>query len=85
MPLKIFKTRSNIPLYKLFRIAIKMRDGIEVPMILVYDVNQYNDRSPWLLMTRGIESSKKDMQFDPLNLSLFQRGFVLAYPLVRGN
>lgn len=61
-----------------------MRDGFEIPMVMTYNSNFYNDLSPWVLFTKGIQSSKEDLHFDHTKLSLMNRGFVCAYPLVRG-
>ena len=61
-----------------------MRDDFEIPMVMTYDKNYYNDSSPWILFTKGINSSKADLSFDNTKISLMNRGIVCAYPLVRG-
>ena len=38
-----------------------MRDGVEIPVIMVYDKRFYTDESPWVLMTEGIDSEKEDL------------------------
>ena len=61
-----------------------MRDGFEVPLVMTYDKTFFNEKSPWLMFTRGAISDKSDLQFDPINISLMNRGICLCYPLVRG-
>ena len=61
-----------------------MRDGYVIPMVLKYDRRYYNEDSPWVLKTKGIDSSKADTAWDILDLPLLSRGIVVAYPLIRG-
>jgi oligopeptidase B len=61
-----------------------MRDGFEVPLVMTYDKTFFNEKSPWLMFTKGAVSDKSDLQFDPSNISLMNRGICLCYPLVRG-
>ena len=62
-----------------------MRDGFEVPLVMTYDKTFFNEKSPWLMFTKGAVSDKSDLQFDPANISLMNRGICLCYPLIRGN
>jgi protease II len=66
------------------KVNAPMRDGFEVPLVMAYDKQHFNEKSPWLLFSRGADSEKADLQFDPLNISLLNRGLCLCYPLVRG-
>ena len=61
-----------------------MRDDFEIPIVMTYNKNFYNEDSPWVLFTKGVHSSKEDLYFDNNKMSLFNRGIVCAYPLVRG-
>ena len=66
------------------KVEMTMRDGFQVPVVLVYDKRFYTEESPWLLFTRGIDSSKEDLALTPERLSLTDRGIVCAYPMIRG-
>jgi protease II len=66
------------------KVEMTMRDGFQVPVVLVYDKRFYTEESPWLLFTRGIDSSKEDLALTPGRLSLTDRGIVCAYPMIRG-
>ena len=61
-----------------------MRDGFEVPIVMTYDKKHYNEKSPWILFTKGAKSSKEDLNFDITKISLMNRGIVCVYPLIRG-
>ncbi len=81
---KVIPNKYSI-LLLLYRITIKMRDDFEIPMIMTYNRTFYNDQSPWILFTKGMQSSKSDLEFDYTKIGLMNRGIVCAYPLVRGN
>jgi protease II len=61
-----------------------MRDGFEVPLVMAYDKTHFNEKSPWVMLTQGAQSTKSDLQFDHAKISLMNRGLCLCYPLVRG-
>lgn len=42
------------------KIHIEMRDGTQIPLVLKYDRRFYNEESPWVFMTNGIQSNKGD-------------------------
>ena len=56
----------------------------DCPVVLSYNVNAYNENSPFLLHTLGSQSSKQDLAFDIGKASMMDRGIVYAYPMVRG-
>lgn len=66
------------------KVDMPMRDGVQVPVVLVYDKRFYTEDSPWVLFTRGIHSTKEDLALTPGRLSLTDRGLVCAYPMNRG-
>jgi len=33
-----------------------MRDGVEVPLVMTYDKAQFNEKSPWVMLTQGAQS-----------------------------
>ena len=66
------------------KVEMEMRDGVTIPVVMVYDKRFYNEESPWILFTRGIDSEKEDLALEPHKLSLTDRGIVCAYPLIRG-
>jgi protease II len=53
-------------------------------MVMVYDKRFYNDKSPWLMFSKGALASKEDLAFRPEWLGLTDRGFVLSFPMMRG-
>ena len=61
-----------------------MRDQFEIPMVIKYDKQTYSEESPWVLFTNGIESQKGDIAWNNNDIALMNRGFVCAYPLIRG-
>ena len=63
---------------------MEMRDGAQIPVVMVYDQRFYNEESPWILFTRGIDSEKADLTLMPEKISLTDRGIVCAFPLIRG-
>ena len=66
------------------KVDMEMRDGASIPVVMVYDRRFYNEESPWVLFTKGIDSTKEDLALEPHKLSLTDRGIVCAYPLIRG-
>lgn len=66
------------------KIEVTARDGCQIPMVMVYDQRFYNDQSQWVIFHKGAESDKDDLAFRPDRLSLTDRGFVLAFPMIRG-
>jgi len=66
------------------KVEMEMRDGVKIPVVMVYDRRFYTENSPWVLFTKGIDSSKEDLKLEPHKISLTDRGIVCAYPLVRG-
>jgi oligopeptidase B len=65
--------------YQTEKIVVK-----DCPVVLSYNVNTYNEKSPFVLHTLGSHSSKEDLQFDHTKVCLMDRGVVYAYPMVRG-
>ena len=60
------ETYKNLPqkILKEFhceQIQVPMRDGTDIPMIIKYDRRFYNEDSPWVMFTRGANSSKSDL------------------------
>ncbi len=43
------------------KIQVKMRDGYEVPLVMAYDKQYFNEKSPWVMFTRGAQSEKADL------------------------
>ena len=41
-----------------------MRDGKDIPMVIKYDRRFYNEESPWVMFTKGIDSSKSDLAWN---------------------
>lgn len=67
------------------RYYVTSRDGVEVPLTLVYrkDLEQHG-RNPLLLYAYGSYGASADPRFDINALSLLNRGFVYAIAHVRG-
>ena len=88
-----FATRKiqNIPsgydssLYKTERIMIKARDGVEIPVSLVYKNGMKRDgSSPMMLYGYGAYGSTISPTFSTMRLSFLDRGFIYAIAHVRG-
>jgi oligopeptidase B len=66
-------------------VFIKARDGVEVPMSIVYRKGFKKDgQQPFLLYAYGSYGHSVDPQFSPNRLSLLDRGFGFAIAHVRG-
>ena len=71
--------------YRTERLHATAKDGVEVPISLVYRVDQRVDGgTPLLLYAYGSYGSSMDASFRPDRLSLIDRGFVFAIAHVRG-
>jgi len=46
------------------KISVTMRDGYQVPLVMAYDKRHFNEKSPWVVVTRGADSHKGDIQFE---------------------
>lgn len=66
------------------KIEAVSRDGTALPMVMVYDQRFYSDKSAWIMCSNGALADKEDLAFRPDRLSLTDRGFVLAFPMIRG-
>ncbi|HCH49449.1 MAG TPA: oligopeptidase B [Proteus sp.] len=72
-------------LYESQRIWVKARDGVEVPISLVYRKDLFiNAKNPILIYGYGSYGSSIDPSFSSPRLSLLDRGFVYAIVHVRG-
>lgn len=72
-------------LYESQRIWVKARDGVEVPISLVYRKDLFiNAKNPILIYGYGSYGSSIDPSFSSSRLSLLDRGFVYAIVHVRG-
>ena len=71
--------------YTVERVMAPARDGIEVPISLVYQSGiQRNGTNPALLYAYGSYGSSMDARFRPEVVSLLDRGFVFAVAHIRG-
>ncbi len=71
--------------YESKRIWATARDGVNVPMSLVYKKGiQLNGENPLLLYAYGSYGSTIDPSFSTIRLSLLNRGFIYAIAHVRG-
>jgi len=71
--------------YKSERIMVPARDGVNVPVSIVYHVDTPLDGSaPLLLYGYGSYGNSMDPYFSSVRLSLLDRGFVYAIAHVRG-
>ncbi len=67
------------------RLYAPVRDGVKVPISLVYRKGLKKDsRNPLLLYGYGSYGASRDATFDPARLSLLDRGFIYAIAHVRG-
>lgn len=71
--------------YKEERLWATARDGVKVPMSLVYRKNTvFNENTPILQYAYGSYGSTIDPYFSTVRLSLLDRGFVFAIAHIRG-
>ena len=71
--------------YKSERIWVTARDGVKVPMSVVYRKRiEKNGKSPLLLYAYGSYGNTVDPYFSSVRLSLLDRGFIYAIAHVRG-
>ncbi len=71
--------------YRSERVKVKVRDGAEVPVSIVYHKDTKLDGSaPCLLYGYGSYGSSMDPYFSSVRLSLLDRGFVYAIAHIRG-
>lgn len=67
------------------RIFIKARDGVEVPVSIVYHKDTKKDgNAPLLLYGYGSYGATMDAYFSSVRLSLLDRGFIYAIAHIRG-
>ncbi|MEL0630425.1 S9 family peptidase [Psychromonas aquatilis] len=70
--------------YKSERVWVKARDGVDVPVSLVYKTALFDHHNPLLVYAYGSYGHSMDIGFSSANLSLLDRGFVYAVAHVRG-
>ncbi|WP_418511749.1 S9 family peptidase [Corallibacter sp.] len=71
--------------YKSERVWATARDGVKVPISLVYNKNtKLNGNAPLLLYAYGSYGSTIDPYFSSIRLSLLDRGFIYAIAHIRG-
>lgn len=70
--------------YEAKRFMVKVRDGVEVPLSLVYKKNMLKENAPLLLYGYGSYGHSLDPYFSSVRLSLLNRGFIFAMAHVRG-
>jgi oligopeptidase B len=70
--------------YKSERVWVTARDGVEVPVSLVYKRALFNHENPMLIYAYGSYGESLDIGFSTANLSLLDRGFVYAVAHIRG-
>lgn len=67
------------------RIFVKARDGVEVPVSIVYHKDTKKDgKAPLLLYAYGSYGASMDAYFSSVRLSLLDRGFIYALAHIRG-
>ena len=71
--------------YQSERLDLEVRDGVKVPVSMVYKKGlQKNGTAPLLLYAYGSYGSSMDPYFSSVRLSLLDRGFVYAIAHIRG-
>ena len=70
--------------YQSERLWVEARDGVKVPVSLVYSKALFNHKNPILIYAYGSYGHSMDIGFSSANLSLLDRGFVYAVAHVRG-
>ena len=70
--------------YATERLWATSKDGVKVPISLVYRRDLHHESSPLLLYGYGAYELSNDPMFDSARLSLLDRGFIFAIAHVRG-
>lgn len=70
--------------YQSERVWVTARDGIKVPVSLVYKKALFDHNNPLLIYAYGSYGHSLDICFSSANLSLLDRGFVYAVAHIRG-
>ena len=71
--------------YKSERVMVEVRDGVKVPVSMVYRKGmERTGKNPLLLYAYGSYGSSTDPYFSSVRLSLLDRGFIYAIAHVRG-
>lgn len=70
--------------YQSERVWVTARDGVNVPVSLVYKTALFNHNNPVLIYAYGSYGHSLDITFSTENLSLLDRGFVYAVAHIRG-
>ncbi|MEZ4722031.1 MAG: S9 family peptidase [Flavobacteriales bacterium] len=72
--------------YETKRLWVTVRDGVSVPISMVYRKGtEFNEKTPLLLYGYGSYGINIDPYFSPSRLSLLDRGFVFAIAHIRGS
>lgn len=71
-------------LYKAERLYATARDGVKVPISLVYKKSLRKEHNPLLLYAYGSYGYSMDVYFSSTRLSLLDRGFIFAIAHIRG-
>ena len=74
----------NSNCYQSERLWVTARDGVQVPVSLVYSKALFNHKNPLLIYAYGAYGYSLDIGFNSENLSLLDRGFVYAVAHIRG-
>jgi oligopeptidase B len=79
-------TGFNVSLYETKRIWVKSRDGVQVPVSIVYGKKSFkrDGSNPLLLYAYGSYGNSTEPYFDQNIISLLDRGFVYAIAHIRG-
>ena len=70
--------------YQSERVWVTARDGVKVPVSLVYRKALFDHKNPILIYAYGSYGHSLDIGFSSANLSLLDRGFVYAVAHIRG-
>ena len=72
--------------YRSERLFVEARDGVKVPVSIVYHKDKYqkDGKSPLLLYAYGSYGASMDPYFSSVRLSLLDRGFAYAIAHIRG-
>ena len=78
------ETPFNSQNYQSERVWVTARDGVKVPVSLVYHKALFDHNNPLLIYAYGSYGYSMDIGFSSANLSLLDRGFVYAVAHIRG-
>eukprot|EP00357_Protocruzia_adherens_P034011 CAMPEP_0115041086 /NCGR_PEP_ID=MMETSP0216-20121206/45299_1 /TAXON_ID=223996 /ORGANISM="Protocruzia adherens, Strain Boccale" /LENGTH=325 /DNA_ID=CAMNT_0002422619 /DNA_START=32 /DNA_END=1005 /DNA_ORIENTATION=- len=76
----------DITRYTTEAVTLPARDGTAIPVTLFYNKSEFTEKSPVILsLSDALSDAKETQKFNHELVSLLDRGFIMAYPHIRGS